>query len=86
MSGSQETMTRPSRKWGRRELFCCRLPGGAQEYTRYTAGCNAARGSYYVTTYENRQLSVAHLAHAELDSRALTAFPIDQPPGIRQLN
>lgn len=65
---------------------CCRLPGGAQEYTRYTAGCNAARGSYYVTTYENRQLSVAHLAHAELDSRALTAFPIDQPPGIRQLN
>ena len=28
MSGSQETVTRPSRKWGRRELFCCRLPGG----------------------------------------------------------
>ncbi len=65
---------------------CCRLPDGAQEYTRYTAGCNATRGSYYVTTYANRQLSVAHLHHAPLEGRELTAFPIDQPPGVRQLN
>ncbi len=54
----------------------CELADGAQEYTLYSACCNASRGVYYYTTYTNRQITAIDLYRAPLDGDSVTCYPL----------
>ena len=53
------------------------------EYTVYTACCNASRGTYYYTTYENRQITAVRMDQADLEGRAPTVWPVLRTQQIR---
>ena len=53
---------------------CCELDGGKYEITLYTSFCNATRGIYYYTTYENRRISAVDMHRCNLDAAALARF------------
>ena len=55
---------------------CCELDDGQYEITIYTSCCNAARGVYYYTTYDNHQITAVDLHRAELDGEALSTWPL----------
>lgn len=53
-----------------------RLDGGKYEITLYTSCCNATRGIYYYTTYENSQITAVDMHRENLDSDALIRYPV----------
>lgn len=55
---------------------CCQLEDGSFEITLYTSCCNADRGIYYYTTYENRQITAVELHREDLDDSALVRYPL----------
>lgn len=55
---------------------CCQLENGSYDVTIYTSCCNATRGIYYYTSYENSQISAVDLRRCDLDAGALTRFPL----------
>lgn len=55
---------------------CCDLGDGKYEVTLYTSCCNASRGIYYYTSYDNSQISAVDLHHEELDAEALVRYPL----------
>lgn len=57
---------------------CVYLGNGAYELTRYTACCNASRGIYYYTTYENRQITAVDMHREDLERRDLISYPLLQ--------
>lgn len=59
---------------------CVKLESGELEMTLYTCCCNADKGIYYYTTYENPQITAVHMDHVDLDSQTITAYPL-----LRQL-
>ena len=65
---------------------CCELDGGKYEITLYTSCCNATRGIYYYTTYENSQITAVDLHKENLDSDALIRYPVIQTPNIFEQN
>jgi choloylglycine hydrolase len=54
---------------------CCKA-GAGYERTIYTSCCNASKGIYYYTTYDNHQISAVHLQKAKLDENFLQRFPL----------
>jgi len=65
---------------------CCELDDGQFEITLYSSCCNADRGIYYYTTYDNRQITGVKLHAADLDSAQLTAYPLADTQQIRWEN
>lgn len=61
---------------------CCHLEGGKYEITLYSSCCNADRGIYYYTTYENSRISAVDLHRTELESRDLSRYPLTKGPDI----
>lgn len=59
---------------------CVKLESGELEMTLYTCCCNADKGIYYYTTYENPQITAVHMDRVDLDSQTITAYPL-----LRQL-
>ena len=55
---------------------CCELENGKFEKTIYSSCCNADKGIYYYTTYDNRSITAVHLYHENLDSDALVGYPL----------
>ncbi|MGN0818610.1 MAG: choloylglycine hydrolase [Candidatus Coproplasma sp.] len=55
---------------------CCILNENDYEITSYTSCCNADRGIYYYTTYENHSLSAVDMHRENLDSQKLVAYPL----------
>ena len=55
---------------------CCRLAGGECELTLYTGCCNADRGVYYYTTYDNGQITAVDMHRADLDGDAPVSYPL----------
>ena len=55
---------------------CCRLSDGACERTLYTGCCNADRGVYYYTTYDNSQITAVDMHRADLDGDAPVSYPL----------
>lgn len=54
---------------------CSITAEGKYEHTVYTSCCNADRGVYYYTTYENRQITAVDLRKEDLDGRELICYP-----------
>ena len=65
---------------------CCEVAEGKYEITLYTACCNADRGIYYYTTYDNHQISAVDMHRENLDSDLLVRYPIIQEEQIRFRN
>ena len=55
---------------------CCEVDGGKFEITLYTSCCNASRGIYYYTTYDNHQITAVDMHREDLDSCALIRYPL----------
>ena len=65
---------------------CCHLGEGKYETTLYTACCNASRGIYYYTTYDNHQITAVHLYQTNPADRCLLRFPLVQGEQIQHQN
>ena len=55
---------------------CCELDGGEFEITLYTSCCNADKGIYYYTTYENHQITAVNMFNEKLDGSELARYPL----------
>lgn len=62
---------------------CCRVGEGEYEKTLYTSCCNADKGIYYYTTYENRQISGIDMNREDLNRTQLICYPLIQTEQIR---
>ena len=65
---------------------CCEVREGHYEISLYTSCCNASKGIYYYTTYENHQISAVDMHHENLDSSELICFPLIQGQQIHFQN
>ena len=65
---------------------CCALGEGKYEITLYSSCCNATRGVYYYTTYENRQITAVDMHKENLDGGVLIRYPLLQGPAFRAQN
>lgn len=54
---------------------CCDT-GGKFEITIYTSCCNADKGVYYYTTYENHQITAVDMHRENLEGRELIRYPL----------
>ena len=55
---------------------CCELPDGKYEITLYTSCCNADKGIYYYTTYDNHQITAVDMHRENLDGCDLVRYPL----------
>ncbi|MCI8513624.1 MAG: choloylglycine hydrolase family protein [Lachnospiraceae bacterium] len=65
---------------------CCELDNGQFEVTLYTSCCNADRGVYYYTTYENHQITAVDMCRENLNGRCLIRYPAIRGEQIRRQN
>lgn len=55
---------------------CCILNENDYEVTSYTSCCNADKGIYYYTTYENHCVCAVDMHREDLNSDALKSYPL----------
>ena len=65
---------------------CCSLGDGKYEITLYSSCCNATRGIYYYTTYDNRQITAVDMHSENLDGDALIRYPLLQSSAFLKQN
>ena len=65
---------------------CCELDDGIFEITIYTSCCNASKGIYYYTTYDNHQITAVDMHKENLDSNVLIRYPLIKGEQIRTQN
>lgn len=65
---------------------CCELDGGKYEITIYTSCCNASKGIYYYTSYDNHQITGVDMHRENLDGSTLSAFPLILNEQIKMQN
>lgn len=65
---------------------CCQVEDGKYEITIYTSCCNADKGIYYYTTYENHQITAVDMYKEELDGTMLVRYPLIQGEQIKMQN
>lgn len=65
---------------------CCEVGEGKYELTIYTSCCNASKGIYYYTTYNNHQITAVDMHHENLDGSTLIHYPMVKEGEIRWQN
>ncbi len=65
---------------------CCAVENGGYEITVYTSCCNADRGIYYYTTYENHSVTAVEMHREDLDSSSLIRYPLVRRENIVYVN
>ena len=55
---------------------CCEVADGKYEITIYTSCCNASRGIYYYTTYDNHQICAVDMHRENLDGSELSRYAL----------
>ncbi len=65
---------------------CVHMGGGKYEYTIYSSCCNADKGIYYYTTYENSQITAVDMNKEELDGEKLASWPLVEGQQILRQN
>ena len=65
---------------------CCELENGEYETTIYTSCCNASKGVYYYTTYDNHQITAVDMHKENLDGTDLWCFPLILDGEIKSQN
>ena len=64
----------------------CVKVGNLYEKTIYTSCCNAKKGIYYYTTYENSQITGVRLFGVDLNAMTLFTYPLVKGQQIRMEN
>jgi choloylglycine hydrolase len=65
---------------------CCDVGDGKYEITIYTSCCNADKGIYYYTTYNNHRITGVDMRKENLDSDSLIHYPLTDSEQILMLN
>lgn len=65
---------------------CCDLGDGKYEITIYTSCCNADKGIYYYTTYDNHQITAVDMNKENLDGNKLIRYSLIKEEQIRMQN
>ena len=65
---------------------CCETGNGKYEVTIYTSCCNASKGIYYYTTYENHQITAVDMMKENLDGNCILQYPLILGEQIRWQN
>ena len=65
---------------------CCEVAEGEYEMTIYTSCCNADKGIYYYTTYDNHQISAVDMHRENLDGSTLIRYPLTHGEQIYMQN
>ncbi len=65
---------------------CCDVGDEKYEITIYTSCCNAEKGIYYYTTYDNHQITAVNMHKEELDGTLLARYPLIQGEQIKVQN
>ena len=65
---------------------CCELGDGKYEITIYTSCCNANKGIYYYTTYDNHQITAVDMHKENLDGEELVKYSLIEEEQIRVQN
>ncbi|MDE6148670.1 MAG: linear amide C-N hydrolase, partial [Ruminococcus sp.] len=65
---------------------CCDVGDGKFETTIYTSCCNAQKGIYYYTTYNNHQITGVNMYHENLDGKQLIRYPLILAEQIKMQN
>lgn len=65
---------------------CCILEDGRYEITIYTSCCNASKGIYYYTSYDNHQITAVDMYKEDLDGTKLIQYPLIKKEQIRRQN
>ena len=65
---------------------CCDVGEEKYEITLYTCCCNADKGIYYYTTYDNHQITAVDMHHEDLDGTEPACYPLICGEQIRMQN
>lgn len=65
---------------------CCEVAEGKYEITIYTSCCNADKGIYYYTSYDNHQITAVDMRKEELEGNRLISYPMIREEQIRMQN
>lgn len=65
---------------------CCCVGDGKFEITIYTSCCNADKGIYYYTSYENSQITAVNMHNEDLDGAELISYPMILTQQIKKQN
>ncbi len=65
---------------------CCLVGEGKFEITIYTSCCNATKGIYYYTTYENHRITGVDMHREDLEGSGLVRYPMIQEQQIAMQN
>ena len=65
---------------------CCELDDGIFEITIYTSCCNASKGIYYYTTYDNHQITAIDMHKENLNIENLIRYPLIKDEQIKMQN
>ena len=65
---------------------CCIVGENEYEITIYTSCCNADKGIYYYTTYENHSITAVDMHAENLDGSTLKRYPLEKHEKITYLN
>lgn len=65
---------------------CCDVGDGKFEITIYTSCCNASKGIYYYTTYDNHQITAVDMHKEALDGDSIVGYPLILGEQIRMQN
>ena len=65
---------------------CCAVGEKDYEITIYTSCCNADKGIYYYTTYENQSITAVDMHSENLDGKTLYRYPLDRRQRITFVN
>jgi len=65
---------------------CCDVGDEKYEITLYTSCCNADKGIYYYTTYENHQITAVDMNRENLNDTHLVRYPLIYGEQIKMQN
>lgn len=65
---------------------CCNLGNDKYEITIYTSCCNATKGIYYYTTYDNHQITAVNMNKENLEEDKLIRYPLIKEEQIKLQN
>ena len=65
---------------------CCEVGDGKYEITIYTSCCNADKGIYYYTSYENHQITAVDMYREEMNGSGLIRYPLIKGEQIKRQN
>ena len=65
---------------------CCEVSDGKYEITLYTSCCNATKGIYYYTTYDNHQITAVDMNKENLEGTEVIRYSLIKEQQINWQN